>query len=215
MNLGNIDFSDVLYPSQVIETVISGDEIYDPEDIEAATEDLESFYKKKKPKDFSIEFEEFSEEDGEVLATVTFKSNNSSNEKKLDTWLAEASKDQGKHQFAIFYCKKVTDKEFYIFANYTHNVGSVYEAAGKGPLQLSIEDRSKAIKALQKEYIGKFPIQYFKTNDDGKHDRIIAEINKEDAKKAEKFMFGLVKKLNDKPTGITFLYKKGKYRNFA
>lgn len=76
--------------------------------------------------------------------------------------------------------------------------------------ELSVYDRKQAIKLFQSAYVGRFDITYFDTNKDRKHDRIIAEISKKDAKDATNYIAGIIKTLNNKKGhNFVFIYHKG------
>ena len=84
--------------------------------------------------------------------------------------------------------------------------------ASEGPSPLTKEDREAAIKIFATYYIGKYPIEYFHDNEDGKHDRIIARVDIPDGehKATFEFMKTLLAGLNRSGTNgkFTFFYMK-------
>ena len=85
------------------------------------------------------------------------------------------------------------------------------EQVHKGPSELEPYTRKYAINIVSREYVAKFPIEYFYENKDKKHDRIIAEITvggKYKKKEIDNYMFALVKKINKKQNKLTFIYRK-------
>lgn len=84
------------------------------------------------------------------------------------------------------------------------------DVATESNKELSVYDRKQAIKLFQSAYVGRFDITYFDTNKDRKHDRIIAEISKKDAKDATNYIASIIKTLNNKKGhNFVFIYHKG------
>ena len=75
---------------------------------------------------------------------------------------------------------------------------------------LSPQERKQAIEFFSSNYMGKFPIQYFQSNEKNKHDRIIAKVDIPSGKSGTVFSFmkALIWKINKKSTLGTFFYSK-------
>ncbi len=91
------------------------------------------------------------------------------------------------------------------------------EAKHKGAPELTEAERKQAIKIFSNEYVGKFPMKLCHSNSDGKHDRIIAEIDKGNFEKKEimNFMVNLVQNLNKKQDAFTFFFSDKGYVLYA